>query len=104
MRKVLETGTLNVRESSNTREEIRAALQGMKNGEAIDPNEIPAEAWKSLGQDKTGLVMDLVWKVYDHEEVPEAWQESVIVPVYKEKSDIQDLRNDQGIKLIYHTQ
>ena len=35
--------------------------------------------------------------------MPEDWRNSVITPIYKEKGDIQDCGNYQGIKLMSHT-
>ena len=35
--------------------------------------------------------------------MPEEWWDSVIVPIFKEKRDIQDCGNYRGIKMISHT-
>ena len=35
--------------------------------------------------------------------MPNAWRESVIIPIFKEKGDIQDCGNYRGIKLMSHT-
>ena len=35
--------------------------------------------------------------------MPEEWRYSVIVPIFKEKGDIQDCGNYRGINMIYHT-
>ena len=35
--------------------------------------------------------------------MPEEWRDSVIVPIFKEKGDIQDCGNYRGIKMISHT-
>ena len=35
--------------------------------------------------------------------MPEEWRDSVIVPIFKEKRDIQDCGNYIGINMIYHT-
>ena len=39
----------------------------------------------------------------EHEKMPEEWRGSVIVPIFKEKGDIQDCENYRGIKMISHT-
>ncbi|XP_063588916.1 uncharacterized protein LOC134766090 [Penaeus indicus] len=62
-------------------------------GEATGPNEVPAEAWKSLGDDGVDLLWDLFSKIYDQGKMPNAWRESVIIPIYKEKGDIQECGN-----------
>ena len=35
--------------------------------------------------------------------MPEEWRDSVIVPIFKDKGDIQDCGNYRGIKMISHT-
>ena len=35
--------------------------------------------------------------------MPEEWRDSVIVPIFKEKGDIQDYGNYRGINMISHT-
>src|ERR1700748_2678950 len=35
--------------------------------------------------------------------MPDAWRESVVVPIFKGKGDVQDCSNYRGIKLMSHT-
>ncbi|XP_063601122.1 uncharacterized protein LOC134777215 [Penaeus indicus] len=67
----------------------------MKNAKATGPDEVPAEAWKSLGDDGVDLLWDLFSKIYDQGKMPNAWRESVIIPIYKEKGDIQEKTYDR---------
>ena len=41
--------------------------------------------------------------IYEQEKIPTEWRDSVIIPIYKEKGDIQDCGNYRGIKLMSHT-
>ncbi|EYC15073.1 hypothetical protein Y032_0038g3616 [Ancylostoma ceylanicum] len=35
--------------------------------------------------------------------IPQAWRDSIIVPIFKRKGDVMDCTNYRGIKLIAHT-
>ena len=42
-------------------------------------------------------------KIEEQEHIPDEWRESVLVPIYKEKDDVQERQNYRGIKLLSHT-
>ena len=85
------------------RKEVEVALKGMKHGKAMGPDGIPVEVWKSLGEERIDMLLDLLQNFFEPERMPEEWRDSVIVPIFKEKGDIQDCGNYRGIKMIYHT-
>ena len=85
------------------RKEVEVALKGMKLGKAMGPDGIPVEVWKSLGEEGVDMLLDLLQKIFEQEKMPEEWRDSVIVPIFKEKGDIQDCGNYRGIKMISHT-
>ena len=85
------------------REEVKWALNRMKDGKATGPDEIPAEAWKSLGEFGIDMLWDLMKKIRKKEKMPNKWRKSILVPIFKEKGDIQDCNNYRGIKLMSHT-
>ena len=66
-------------------------------------DEIPVEVWKILGEEGVDMLLDLLQKIFEQEKMPEEWRDSVIVPIFKEKGDIQDCGNYRGIKMISHT-
>ena len=37
------------------------------------------------------------------ESIPSAWRNSILVPIFKEKGDVQECKNYRGIKLLTHT-
>ena len=41
--------------------------------------------------------------IYELEKIPTEWRDSVIIPIYKEKGDIQDCGNYRAIKMMPHT-
>ena len=61
------------------------------------------EVWKSLVEEGVDMLLDLLQKIFEQEKMPEEWRDSVIVPIFKEKGDIQDCGNYRGIKMISHT-
>ena len=73
------------------------ALKGMKLGKAMGADGIPVEVWKSLGEEGVDMLLDLLQKSFEQEKMPEEWRDSVIVPIFKEKGDIQDCGNFIGI-------
>ena len=85
------------------RKEVEVALKEMKLGKAMGPDGIPVEVWKSLGEEGVDMLLDLLQKIFEQEKMPEEWRDSVIVPIFKEKGDIQDCGNYRGIKMISHT-
>lgn len=75
----------------------------MKNGKAVGSDEIPVEAWKALGELGVEIVHEIICQAFDSERIPNEWRESTLVPIYKEKGDIQDCEKYRGIKLMSHT-
>ena len=86
-----------------TRVEVESALKKMKNNKATGPDVIPVEARRALGGEGVDLLWDLMIKIEEQEHMPDEWRESVLVPIYKEKGDVQQCQNYRGIKLLSHT-
>ena len=86
-----------------TKAEVRRALGKMKNGKAVGPDGIPVEAWKALEEEGVDILWMLMKKIMDSETIPEIWRESLLIPIFKEKGDIQCCENYRGIKLMSHT-
>ena len=49
------------------------------------------------------MLWDQMKKIDQEEKMPEEWRDSVIVPIYKDKGEIQVCGNYRGIKLMSHT-
>ena len=86
-----------------TEAEVKQALRKMKNNKACGPDMVPVEVWKALGR----AGEQLLWKIFNlvlrTGRMPEEWRRSIIIPIYKGKSDILDCKNYRGIKLLSHT-
>ena len=90
--------TLNISE-----EETETALKGMKSGKAVGADEIPAEAWKCIGNFGIKILCKLFNSIMHTEQIPSAWRQSILIPMFKGKGDIQECKHYRGIKLLSHT-
>ena len=83
--------------------EVKEALKRMKGGKAMSPDDVPIEVWRYLEN------MAIVWltKLFNHifrsNKMPDEWRKSKLVPIFKNKGDIQKCTNYRGIKLMSHT-
>ncbi|KAK3571709.1 hypothetical protein QTP86_017856, partial [Hemibagrus guttatus] len=85
------------------KDEVRKALKRMKSGKAVGPDDIPVEVWKCLGEAAVEFLTSLFNRVLESERMPEEWRRSVLVPIFKNKGDVQSCSNYRGIKLMSHT-
>ncbi|KAK3527096.1 hypothetical protein QTP86_010830 [Hemibagrus guttatus] len=85
------------------KDEVRKALKKMKSGKAVGPDDIPVEVWKCLGEAAVEFLTSLFNRVLESERMPEEWRRSVLVPIFKNKGDVQSCSNYRGIKLMSHT-
>jgi len=84
-------------------EEVWSALRKMKEGKAVGPDNLPAEVWKCLGEVGVRFLTRLFNQLLEGRSVPDEWRKSVLVPIYKNKGDVQSCGNYRGIKLMSHT-
>ena len=84
-------------------EETETALKGMKRGKAVGADEIPAEAWKCMGNFGIKILCKLFNCIMNTEQMPSGWRQSILIPIFKGKGDIQECKNYRGIKLLAHT-
>jgi hypothetical protein len=83
--------------------EVKEALKRMKTGKATGPDGIPIEVWKCLGEVGVSWLCRLFNKILVTKKMPDEWRRSIVVPIYKNKGDIQNCTNYRGIKLMSHT-
>ncbi|EYC19129.1 hypothetical protein Y032_0025g1189 [Ancylostoma ceylanicum] len=86
-----------------TADEVRKAIKKMKAGKATGPDGIPVEAWRSLGELGVRWLTEFFNNITRSAKMPEAWRDSIIVPIFKRKGDAMNCTNYRGIKLIAHT-
>ncbi len=86
-----------------TAAEVERALRKMKKGKATGPDDIPVEAWKVLGRIGVEILLRIFTTIMETENMPDEWRQSTLIPIFKNKGDIQDCGNYRGIKLMAHT-
>lgn len=89
-------------------DELRRALASLKTGKAPGEDEIPAEVFKILTTTVEGTAMGkamlvLLNRVYACGKIPESWQCSILVPIFKQKGEVSDPGNYRGIALMNTT-
>ena len=78
-------------------------LKRMKGGKAMGPDFIPIEVWRGLGNIAIVWLIKLFNLFFRANKMPEEWRQSILVPIFKNKGDVQSCTNYLGIKLMSHT-
>ena len=63
-------------------------------------DEIPAEAWKYMGNFGIKIICKLFNCIMNTEQMPSAWRQGILIPIFKGKGDIQKCKNNRGVKLL----
>ena len=83
--------------------EVKEALRQMKTRKVIGSDAIPIEVWNYLGEVEVRWLRDLFNKIWQSNKMSDEWRKSTLMPLYKNKSGIQDYSNYKKIKLMSHT-
>lgn len=78
--------------------EVKEALK-KKRGKTAGHNNIPVEIWKCFGDEGIIWLTKLVNNILTSEEMPEEGRASTLVPIFKNKGNIQECKNYRGMKL-----
>ena len=76
-----------------SKEEVMEKMQRMKNGKAVGQDDIPVEVWKCLGESELKFLTKLYNRTMESERMPDEWRDSVLIPIFKNKSDVQSCSN-----------
>ncbi|XP_063593025.1 uncharacterized protein LOC134770088 [Penaeus indicus] len=82
-----------------TEVEVVKALQKMKCGKAVGPDNTPVEAWEVFGSNGTDCLTEVFTNVLEKEEMLEEWRSSTLIHISKNEGAIQDCSNYRVIKL-----
>nr|XP_009769880.1 PREDICTED: uncharacterized protein LOC104220675 [Nicotiana sylvestris] len=84
-------------------EEVVGAMRNMSQGKAIGLDEIPVEFWRYVGKACLEWLTELFNIIFKMKRMPDEWRWSTMMPLYKNKGDIQNCNNYTGIKLLSQT-
>jgi len=82
--------------------EFEMAMVNLKRCKSPGIDQIPAELIKARGRTIHSEIHKLIISIWNKEELPEEWKNSVIVPIYK-KGDKTDCNNYRSISLLSTT-
>ncbi|VAH62621.1 unnamed protein product [Triticum turgidum subsp. durum] len=69
----------------------------------MGPDCIPIEVWKGLRDIAIVWLTKLFNLIFRANKMPEEWRRSILVPIFKNKEDVQGCTNYRGIKRMSHT-
>jgi hypothetical protein len=79
--------------------EVENANGRLKSYKSPGNDQIPAELIKAGGETLCSEIHRLICCIWNKEELPEQWEESIIIPIHK-KGDKTDCNNYRGISLL----
>ena len=82
--------------------EIVEAIQKMTLGKATEPFEVRLKMLVASDKIQVKVMIELCQYVLDGREMPDKWKTSVIVPIFKRKSDVMSCGSCRGVKLSEH--
>nr|XP_016484053.1 PREDICTED: uncharacterized protein LOC107804647 [Nicotiana tabacum] len=83
-------------------EQVEEVIRKISRGRATRPNEILVELWKVVGRVGLEWLTGQFNVIFMTKKMPEEWRWTLMVPLYKNKGNIQ-ICNYRGIKLLNHT-
>ena len=84
------------------KEEVRQAIQDLKVRKAAGPSGVTGEMIKAAGEQAVDWLTSICNRIVKKEAIPESWQMSELVPIYKGKGNVLECSSSRGIKLLEH--
>jgi len=85
------------------KDEIKETLKKIINEKVDGPDQTSAEVWKYLGEERLNKLVELFNVIFTTAKMPREWRFSIVIPLYKNKRNVQHYNNYRGIKLLSHT-
>jgi Reverse transcriptase (RNA-dependent DNA polymerase) len=74
----------------------------MKTNMVLGPDDILIEVWRCIGDIAIVWLTKLFNIIFRSNKMSDEWRRTILVPIFKNKGDIQSCTNYRGIKLISH--
>ena len=84
------------------KEEVERVMRRMKLGKAAGQSGIVTEMIKALGEEGVLWMTEVCNRVVSERRIPEDWEKSILVPIYKGKGDPLECGSYRAIKLLEH--
>jgi hypothetical protein len=78
--------------------EVEISIAKLKKYKSPGSDQIPAELYQAGGESLVSVIHKLSTSIWNQEELPDQWKESIIVPIQK-TGDKTDCSNYRGISL-----
>jgi Reverse transcriptase (RNA-dependent DNA polymerase) len=82
---------------------VKKTLKKMKTGKTLGPDDIPIEVWRCIDDIAIVWLTKLFNIIFRSNKMSDEWRRSILVPIFKNKEDIQSCTNYKGNKLMSHT-
>jgi hypothetical protein len=79
--------------------EVEVAIGKLKSYKSPGVDQIPAELIQARGENLRSEIHKLIKLIWNKEELPHQWKESIVVPIHK-KGDKTECSNYRGISLL----
>ena len=86
-------------DSEITQDEVRSVVFSLKNSKSPGLDNLAAEVFKTACDLLSPYMVKIFNKIFMSGEYPDSWCKGVIVPIYKNKGDIDSTNNYRGITL-----
>ena len=98
----VEAGKKEGPECKICKEEVEWVMRRMKTGKAAGQSGIVTEMIKAMGEDGVIWMTEVCNRIVRERRIPEDWQRSILVPIYKGKGDPLECGSYRAIKLLEH--
>ena len=85
-----------------TTEEVKEAIDHLKNGKASGPTGVVGEMLKAGGRKVVNGLTELCNEIIREKKIPKDWQLSTLIPIYKGKGDPMQCGSYRAVKLLEH--